>query len=109
MSDFKDPPRIKDPALLRVLKLEYDACEISWETRDLALHHVIYKSHVGDDVRDNIVCLVERLHVGVHAGLPSAKRLLAQHIRDNRQDVAEYIARKLGGETQLLEWYERHK
>lgn len=108
MPDFKPEPRIKDTVLLRVLKIEYDACEISWETGDLSLHHVIYRSHGGDDARDNIICLVERLHVAVHAGDLAAKLLLAQHIHDNRQDVAEYITRKLGGETQLLAWYERH-
>lgn len=108
MSDFKSAPRIKDPALLRALKIEYTCCEITFETGVLPLHHVIFKSQRGDDVRANIVCLVERLHLAVHAGDPKAKCRLAQYIHESRPDVAEYIDRKLDGETPLLAWYERH-
>lgn len=100
--------RIKDPALLRLLKFEFDECEISGVTSGLHLHHVIYRSQGGDDLRCNIVCLSDELHTQYHAGNPWARGLLAKHIDENRHDVASYIAEKRGADG-LLEWFARHE
>lgn len=108
MSDWKRPPRLKDPALLALLKFEYDECELTGATEDLHNHHVIFKSQGGDDVRENIVCLVSWMHDKIHAGDPVAKQHLAAHIEYKRTDVAGYISEKLGGPDALLEWFARH-
>lgn len=100
--------RIKDPILLRLLKYEYDECEITGVTHELHLHHVIFKSHVGDDVRENIICLTEAVHTRYHQGNPRIRLLIARHIDDYRPDVACYIAEKLGGAEALLDWFYRH-
>lgn len=100
--------RIKDIALLTVLKLEYDESELTGETHDLHLHHVIFRSHGGDDVRQNIVCLTRSQHEAYHSGDPAMRMALALHVDNKRPDVAAYIHEKLGGPGALLAWFERH-
>ena len=108
MRDPKRAPRIKDPALLRLLKFESLECEISGEMGDLHLHHVVYRSQGGDDVRENIICVSEEIHRHYHAGNPWARGLIGKHVDLERPDVACYIAEKLGGAEALLEWFNRH-
>ena len=107
-TDQKRPRRIKDPALMRLLKYEVDECEVTGGVGLLHLHHVILKSQGGDDLRENILSMTEGLHEGYHRGDPIARGLVAQHIDRNRPDVACYIAEKLGGAEQLLDWFARH-
>lgn len=106
--DLKPAPRVKNPSLMRLLKIEYDECELSGETSDLHLHHVIFKSHGGDDMRQNIICLVEGLHTLYHRGDAETRRRVGEHVNEVRTDVAGYIADKLGGPDPLLEWFARH-
>lgn len=108
MIDSKDAARIKDPALMRLLKFENDECEITGVTVNLHLHHVIYKSHGGDDLRQNIVCMADWLHERYHAHDPMVRKMLADHIETFRSDVAAYISEKLGSPAALVEWFERH-
>jgi hypothetical protein len=108
MIDDKTKKRIKDPVLMRLLKHEYDECELTGVTAGLHLHHVVFKSHSGDDLRQNIVCMVDWLHERYHAGDPMAMELLARHIEERRSDVAAYISEKLGSPGALVEWFERH-
>jgi hypothetical protein len=108
MPDFKAAARIRDPQLMKLLKHEYDECAITGVTAGLHLHHVIFKSHGGDDLRSNIVCVSDTLHTRYHAADPVARRLLAEHIDVFRPDVACYIAEKLGSAVALLDWFERH-
>ena len=110
--DTKPAPRIKDPALLKLLKMELDECEISGVTTGTHLHHVLLKSaggsHRGDDVRENIICINEDLHTRYHRGDAEARRLIGHHVDTKRHDVARYIHDKLGGADALLEWFARH-
>lgn len=108
MQDLKRSPRIKDTALLELLKYEADECEVTGLTGELALHHVIFKSQQGDDVRENIICLNGDLHRLYHSANPLARFLIAEHVDKNRPDIACYIAEKLGGAEPLLEWFSRH-
>lgn len=102
-------PRIDDPGLMRLLKLQYDECEVTGVTRDLHLHHVIYKGGaLGDDVRANIVCVNRDLHQRIHAGDKKALYLLGALVDRRRHDTARYIEAKLGGAPALLEWFKRH-
>lgn len=108
VTDTRPSPRVKDPVLLKLLKLEYDECEISGETTDLHLHHVILKSQGGDDLRCNIICMQESIHTLYHAGDKATRLLVARHVDEERPDVGCYIAEKLGGAPALLEWFSRH-
>jgi len=105
-------PRIKDPGLLRMLKYEYDECEITGVTERLHLHHVVLKSSgggvSGDDVRENIICINEDLHTRYHRGDSEARRLIGHHVDTRRPDVARYLHDKLGGAEALIEWFARH-
>lgn len=85
--------RRRDPALLRLLAFEYDECATCGTTETLHLHHVLYRSHGGDDVRGNIVPLCRRCHEGVHRG---EKAALYAHIRTGRPDVVAYLRQRLG-------------
>jgi hypothetical protein len=106
--DARPAARIKDPALLALLKFEYDECELTGETFGLHLHHVILKSQGGDDLRENIICVVQWKHDAYHAGDAGVRLEIATFIDQQRPDVGCYIAEKLGGAEQLLVWFERH-
>lgn len=90
---------------MRLLKFELDECELTGVVAGLHLHHVVFKSHGGDDVRPNIVCMVGWLHDRYHAGDPVVMERLAIHIKTVRVDTAAYIAKKTGA---LDAWYARH-
>lgn len=94
--------------MLEVLKFEYDESELSGETGKLALHHVIFRSQRGDDLRENIVCMTGPEHVAYHAGDKEIWMALAALVTTIRLDVAEYIARKLGGPGAFAVWLSRH-
>lgn len=100
--------RIKDPALLARLKLECDECEITGETGQLHLHHVIFRSDGGDDLRSNIVCLAGWLHDDYHRGKGDSRELLGALLTSRRPDVIDYINWKLGSTDALSVWLERH-
>lgn len=100
--------RIKDPALLELLKYEYDECELTGETYNLHLHHVIFRTQGGDDLRSNIVCMVGYYHDLYHGGDAETRQQLAHHVNTKRTDVAAYISEKLAGPEALLEWFARH-
>ena len=100
--------RRRDPALLRLLKFEYDECALCGVTWMLHLHHVVRRSHGGDDVRANIVCLCQRCHDDYHLrrndGVGAS---LARHLLTSRQDAVDYIRGKLG-EDAAKEWFNVH-
>jgi 5-methylcytosine-specific restriction endonuclease McrA len=100
--------RIKDGALLRLLKLRCDECEITGETGDLHLHHVIFKSQGGDDVAANIVCCHGRLHDDYHRGKEAARKAIGSHVSARRPDTVRYLAEKLGSASACEAWLERH-
>lgn len=105
--DFKQPFRIKDTALLQLLKLEYDECEITGVTEDLHLHHVVLKSQGGDDVRRNILCVAEELHWLYHHSNDNIRRMVALFVLNHRPDIHGYLRDKLGLGARR-EWYYRH-
>lgn len=108
MIDLRPAARIKDPALLTRLKFEYDECELTGETQSLHLHHVIFRSHCGDDLRQNIVCMARWKHDLYHAGDPQTMFELAVLVEHVRSDVAGYISEKLGSPAALLVWFAKH-
>lgn len=85
--------RLRDPGLLRLLAFEYDECALCGSVKALHLHHVLFRSHGGDDVRANIVPLCQRCHEGVHRG---EKTDLFAYIRAHRPDIVEYLQGQLG-------------
>lgn len=99
--------RRRDPDLLQILKFTYDECEICPSSRNLHLHHVIFKSHGGDDVRGNIISLCQDCHEAYHQGKTEAKLAVAALVRDRRRDVHEYLLQTLGESTTEV-WFSRH-
>jgi len=105
--DLRPEPRLRDQALLRYLKVEYDCCEVTGSTRDLHLHHVVLRSQGGDDLRANIVCVSKDIHDRYHTADPVVRLMLAEYVRDNRPDTVAYLQKKLG-EDGYTTWLERH-
>ena len=92
---------------MALLKFEYDCCELSGVTYNLHLHHVLFRSHGGDDVRANIVCMSNELHEAYHRSDAVARLMLAEHVFRKRRDVYAYLALKLGPGPRDL-WLEDH-
>lgn len=91
-----------------LLKHEYDCCELTGSVQDLHLHHVIFRSQGGDDVRANVICITSNGHERYHAKDPVVMRLLAKHILDKRPDTLAYLRTKLKSEEATQLWFEKH-
>lgn len=88
--------RKRDPELLRLLAFEYDECALCGLPGPLHMHHVLYRSQGGDDVRANIVALCQHCHHDIHMVETDVHRLLARHIEEYREDTRIYLTSKLG-------------
>ena len=58
-------------------------------------------------MRGNLLVLHDDLHVRYHAADPVARRLVAEHIRDNRPDIIEHLSDRYGKEW-FQEWMAQH-
>ena len=99
---FADPKphrRIRDPGLLKRLKLRWRECALCGRTSDLHLHHIVYRGHSGDDLEANLVCLCESCHRAIHAGETAP---LVAYIRAQRPDTAAYLRAKGGSRLATL-------
>lgn len=66
----EDPKNLSESVRLAVLHRDNAQCQLcgtSGENR-LQLHHMIYRSHGGPHLEDNLVTLCFRCHEDVHAG-----------------------------------------
>ena len=99
--------RIRDPGLLRLLHYELDECAICGTTHVLHLHHVLFRSHGGDDVRANITALCQQHHDEYHHGNGNVRQQLGDLIA-GRPETMVYLQQKLGVEGASV-WLERHQ
>lgn len=100
--------RRRDTALLRLLHFEYDCCSLCGSTQRLHLHHVLFKSHGGDDVRANLLMLCQQCHDGYHLKRwDGFGERLARHVQEHRPDTGSYLTERLG-EGGFTEWLLRH-
>lgn len=107
MIDPKPAARVVNPNLLRMIALEHDCCEVSGRVGRLHRHHILFRSHGGDDVRANILVIHDGLHEDYHRGDARARFLVGSHVRDHRLDFLLYLGDKLGPEAPLA-WLTRH-
>lgn len=107
MTDWKQPGRIVNPDLMRMLALEHDMCEVTGRMGVLHRHHMLFRSHGGDDVRANILVIHDGLHEAYHQGRAHARFLIGSHVRDHRPDFLDYLKSKQGPEAPDL-WLQKH-
>lgn len=86
------------------MHFEYDECCLCGTTHSLHLHHVLFRSHGGDDVRANLLALCHDEHDGYHLNRGDVRQRLAVYIKQNRPDTVEYLVEKLG-ESGAQEWF----
>lgn len=107
VSDFKPPPRIRDPKLLSELHYRWRECSLCGNTDRLSLHHIL--KHPRDDVEANLVMLcgdgVRGCHGLIeHHDAPTEQRLM-HYLLSARSDTIFYLKMKLGL-TAAAEWIE---
>jgi len=107
VTDWKPAARIINTELLALIRLEHDCCEITGRVGTLHLHHVIYRSHGGDDLRHNILTMASDLHHRYHQSNPNALFAVGTHVRDHRPDILQYITAKMGDGYASM-WLARH-
>lgn len=104
--DPKPPARVRDPALLRSLHMEWGECALCGSTRTLSLHHV--HKHPRDDVRANLVMLCGSGTTGCHGMIehhaPVVCHDLAVYLLAFRPDTIDYLVGKLGSTDAAREW-----
>ena len=88
------------------MHFEHDECALCGTTQSLHLHHVLFRSHGGDDVRANLLALCHDDHDGYHLCRGDVRERLAAYITQNRRDTVEYLVEKLG-ENGAEEWFAR--
>lgn len=100
--------RIRDPALLKALHLEWRECALCGETWPLSLHHI--NRHPRDDVEANLVMLcgdgVRGCHGLIEARDTTKQWELAFYIKEDRPDTLDYLERRLRPELPL-DWIRR--
>lgn len=95
--------RTKDPRA-QIQKLLADReCRLCGRPAQDA-HHLIYRSHDGDDVPDNLIPLCRRCHDTVHDGDRIARLSLMLTLRDEER---AYVVSKLGDNDAAAAWAER--
>lgn len=71
-------------------------------------HHLLYRSHGGDDVPENLIPLcgsgTTGCHGKIHAHDPDARELLAMKVMPEEMD---YLVGKLGGYDRAVAWLGR--
>ncbi len=67
------------------------------ETDDLHIHHIVYRSHSGDDIEANCCCLCVDCHTKIHARNHETWAELATYVETERPDVIVYLTDKLEG------------
>lgn len=95
-TDPKPGRRIRDKDLLLRMKMKHDACAICGTTWHLDLHHVVYRSHSGDDVEANLAVLCAGHHRLIHARHETTWLSLRRYIEAERPDTLAYIEQKVG-------------
>jgi hypothetical protein len=109
-TDFKDPPRVKDPTATRRALLRYPECLACGERASNG-HHVlpVGRGSTGDDVIENIIGLcgtgTMRCH-GAYHGNPymapvgpfrgERSGLISSYSRDLERRDREWVARRIG-------------
>lgn len=107
-SDPKREPRRRDPALLKLLHFEFDSCVLCGTTHQLHLHHVVFRSQGGDDIRSNLVMFCLECHQGYHTSRSDGYGArLATYIQGYRPDTYAYLVEKLGVSGAEV-WFEKH-
>lgn len=90
--------RIRDPELLRTLRLEWRECVLCGKVEPLTLHHI--SKHPRDDVRGNLVALDGSGTTGCHglieAGDEETVRALGRYILRVRGDTIAYLYERKG-------------
>jgi hypothetical protein len=87
---------IRDKDALITAKLHYRECAICGTTEGLHVHHILFRSHGGDDVPENLCVLCLYDHDEIHAYKAFAWYALETYIRAERKDVLLYLRQKLG-------------
>ena len=107
--DPKPRAKIKDPALLKMLHLEWLDCALCGKTGHLSLHHI--NKHPRDDIRGNLVMLCGSGTTGCHGLIEDHDHdmliALGQHILGCRGDTIVYLYEYLGA-VAAQEWMRRN-
>jgi hypothetical protein len=104
-TDFKNPPRVKDPALLRWMHSRHPRCVLCGNPA--SLHHIYSRGKQGDDLPENLIALCGDGVTG-HHGLIEANDVATRfsvgiYLMEKRPEVVLYMQVKLGTE-EGLEW-----
>ena len=114
--DWKDPPRVKDPELLRSLHKRWRECAMAMTNEEgercepiLSLHHI--HPHPRDDVEANLIMLCGSGTTGHHGAVQHRERwardALRAILRASRPDFARYLGVKLRSPEKASEWIDR--
>jgi len=103
--DPKPAKRVKNPKTMKDAHTKGCFCVLNCGKKGEA-HHVLFKSHGGDDDPANIVCLCASHHGLVHSEDTPTLVLLGEHLLLERPDTIDYIKTKLG-DSEGTEWLRR--
>jgi hypothetical protein len=87
--------RIIDNVALAIAKLFYRECVLCGKTQNIHVHHILFRSHGGDDVEANLCGLCLGCHESIHAYKAAAWFALKAYVMLDREDTVEYLKMKL--------------
>ena len=115
-TDFKRPPVVRDPQLLRELHKRWRECAMASTNEEgercepiLSLHHI--HAHPRDDVEANLIMLCGSGTTGHHGAVQHrekwARDALRAILRASRPDFIEYLTWRLRTPERAAEWLDR--
>lgn len=71
-------------------------CALCGVTDWLQVHHILFRSQGGDDVKANLCLLCQSCHDALHAYDSQTWNSLFMYVLNHRPDTYEYLEEKLG-------------
>lgn len=97
MSELPKPrARIRDASALCAAKIRHRECCICGRTHAIHIHHIVFRSHGGDDVDANLCGLCPTHHDQIHAYDSFSWIALKAYVDFERPDTQAYLQEKLG-------------
>lgn len=92
--DFKDPPRVRDPEVLKRFHEAGHLCLVClWHRVDA--HHLLLRSQSGDDVLANLIPLCSSCHEALHLGIVLPRDTIGRYILSERgTEALSYLRSK---------------
>lgn len=95
--------RVVNPSAVIATALRDRECRVCGRP-SAHVHHLLFRSHGGDDIDGNLIALCHGCHGAVHEGDMRVRRLIIKRLRPAERS---YVVSKLGDTVRAAAWAAR--